>query len=211
MRRMTGLDGLGVAATLTMAMALFASPAIGGSHQWRFSEFYSSPDRSIQFIEMMEIAGSEAEGGIGNRWFETNSFNADHSQTLGSNLPQGTAFKKFLVGSQSYAALPGVPTPDYIVPDGILEPDGDTIMWWFYQTIVIAPGVMPSDGVMSITVVDPVVPSFSVGVNSPTNFAGETGTVVLPTALPVSSTVGAITIVLTSALLGFWVLRRRVA
>jgi hypothetical protein len=83
------------------------------------------------------------------------------------------------------AALPGVPAPDYIIPDGIIDPDGDTVVWWFYQTIDIPPGVMPTNGIDSITVVDPNAPTYSVGTNSPTNFAGETGTVVLPIAIPV--------------------------
>ena len=202
MRWMTGLCGF------VVALSSFSSPAISASHQWRFSEFYSSPDRSIQFIEMQEIAGSNSETQIANHWFETNSYNTNHSDILGSALPFGTANKKFLVGTESYAALTGVPAPDYIVPDAIIEPDGDIVVWWFYQTIVIPPATMPSDGVLSITVVDPFVPSYSVGINSPTNFAGDTGTVVLPSAVPMSSTTGAISIAVIVALLASLALRR---
>jgi hypothetical protein len=193
---------------LTIILSL-ASPAMAGSHLWRFSEFYSSPDRSIQFIEMQEIGGSEGEVAIAGHWFETDSYNADHSDLLGSNLPFGTANKKFLVGTNSYAALPGVPVPDYIVPDGIIEPDGDIIVWWFYQTITIPPATMPSDGVLSITVIDPGIPTYSSGVNSPTNFAGDTGTVVLtaPPAAPITSTIGIISLTLVSALMGFMMMR----
>jgi len=158
---------------------LMCSEAFAGSHLWRFNEFYTSPDGAVQFIEMLEIGGSDSETAIGNHWFETDGYNHDHAEILGTNLPFGTANKKFLVGSESYAALPGVPAPDYILPDGILDPTGDTVVWWFYQTIQIPPGVMPTDGVSSITVVDPMAPSYSTGTNSPTNFAGQTGTVVL--------------------------------
>jgi hypothetical protein len=163
---------------------LLSSVAYAGSHLWRFSEFYSSPDRSVQFIEMHEIGGSDIETAISNHWYETNSYNHDHSDLLDSDLPFGTANKKFLVGTQSYAALSGVPAPDYVVPDGIINPAGDTVIWWFYQTIDIPPGAMPSDGINSITVVDPNVPTYSMGTNSPTNFAGETGTVVLGSPVP---------------------------
>lgn len=186
---------------------------MGASHLWRFSEFYSSPDHTIQFIEMAENFGSNNELLIGAHWFETDTYNADHSDLLGSDLTAPTAYKKFLVGTVSYAALPGVPAPDYIVPDGIINPAGDTVVWWFYQTIVIPPATMPSDGVMSITVDDPLVPSYTVGVNSPTNFAGDTGTVDLspppPTVIPSSSPAGVVAIVLISAGLGFMSLRRR--
>ncbi len=161
--------------------------AIAGSHLWRFNEFYSSPDRSIQFIEMREIGGSDNETAIANHWFATNTYNLDHSELLGSDLQPPTAHKKFLVATQSYAALPGVPQPDYLVPDGFLDPDGDTVVWWFYQTIEIPPGVMPSDGWQSITVVDPNAPTYSVGVNSPTNFAGEKGIVILSPPVPSGS------------------------
>ncbi len=172
---------------LALALLLFlrAGPADAGSHLWRFSEFYSSPDHSVQFIEMQEIGGSDGEVNIHGHWYATNGYNLDHSELLGTNLPFGTANKKFLVGSQSYAALPGVPAPDYVLPDGFLDPSGDTVVWWFYQTMTIPPGVMPSDGTLSIHVVDPAAPAgFVVGPSSPTNFAGETGTLALAPGVP---------------------------
>src|SRR5512145_703920 len=176
---------------LLAALVLRAAPADAASHLWRFSEFYSSPDRSVQFIEMQEIGGSNGETNIDGHWYATNGYNQDHSDLLGSDLPFGTANKKFLVGTQSYAALPGVPAPDYVLPDGFLDPSGDTVVWWFYQTIDIPPGVMPADGVNSIHVVNPANPGnppvYSVGTNSPTNFAGLTGTVVLPPVAGVPS------------------------
>lgn len=164
-------------------------PAAAGSHLWRFSEFYSSPDKQIQFIEMQEIGGSDDETRIASHWYATNSYNQDHSELLGSALPFGTAHKKFLVGTESYAALPGVPTPDYVLPDGIIEPSGDTIVWWFYQTLEIPSDTMPSDGSTSLHLIDPATPQmgFVTGPNSPTNFAGETGTVTLATPLPATA------------------------
>jgi hypothetical protein len=177
---------------IATAVLCAAGPASAASHLWRFHEFYSSSDRKVQFIEMHEIGGSQIETNISEHWYATNGFNQDHSQLLGSDLPFGTAFKKFLVGSESYAALEGVPEPDYVLPDGFLDPDGDTVVWWFYQTIVIPPGVMPSDGYNSITVVDPAAPTYSVGPNSPTNFAGETGSIPASAVPSVSPWAGAL-------------------
>ena len=185
------MAGLLVVLAIVLAVLQAPNAALAASHLWRFSEFYSSPDRSVQFIEMQEIGGSNNETNISEHWYTTDGYNQDHTQLLGTDLPFGTAHKKFLVGTQSYAALPGVPAPDYVLPDGFLDPDGDTVVWWFYQTMEIAPGAMPSNGVDSISVVTPSNPGnppvFAVGTNSPTNFAGETGTVVLPAAVPSAS------------------------
>lgn len=180
---------------LATAILGAAGPATAGSHLWRFNEFYSSPDRKVQFIEMHEIGGSQNETNISGHWYATNGYNQSHADLLGSDLPFGTAYKKFLVGSVSYAALEGVPEPDYVLPDGFLNPDGDTVVWWFYQTLTIPPGVMPSDGYTSITVVDPLAQTFSVGPNSPTNFAGATGSIpatVVPSMTPWGAALGAV-------------------
>ncbi len=208
-----------LAATLLFALFQAPFPSFAGSHQWRFSEFYSSPDRTIQFIEMQEIAGSATEHAIQEHWYKTNSYNATLADLLGSPLPNvSTANKKFLVGSQSYAALTGVPPPDYVIPDGAINPAGDTVVWWFYQTIEIPVGVMPSDGANSISVVNPAIPGippvYSVGPNSPTNFAGQTGTVVLaapvePSPVPAASPRWLAVLAFAVAALGLLVLARR--
>jgi hypothetical protein len=192
-----------------MGLAAPADPAAAASHLWRFTEFYSSPDRSVQFIEMVEIGGSQSETNISEHWYTTNGYNQDHSDLLGTDLPFGTAHKKFLVGTQSYAALAAasagaVPEPDYVLPDGFLNPDGDTVVWWFYQTLTIPPGKMPSDGIQSLLVTIPPNVQFSTGVNSPTNFAGETGSIGPPLvpALPWSPAVLAAAVVAAIAWLG---------
>ena len=185
-----------------------ATQANAGSHLWRFSEFYSSEDGQIQFIEMQEIGGSQNETAIQGHWYATNGFNQDHALLLGSALPFGTANKKFLVGTESYAALPGVPAPDYILPDwpgGIVDPLGDTVVWWFYQTLEIPPDTLPTDGTTSLHLIDPAVPAagFVIGPNSPTNFAGETGTISPPVQLPATSGWGLVAGGLVIAL-GVW-------
>ena len=174
-----------------LLLALHGS-ARANSHLWRISEVYSSPDRSIQFIEMEEYGGSDIEVGMATRWFATNTYNLDHSDLLGTNLPFGTAFKKFLVGSESYDALIGVPAPDYVLPDGFMDPNGDTILWWFYQKFTYGAGVMPADGVNSLNLSYPVPldPVLSVGQNSPTNYIGDFGSVVLPASVPAMPTYG---------------------
>ena len=174
-----------------IALLLCIAPlaASAASHLWRFEQFYSSQDRQVQFIVMREIGGSQSETNISEHWYATNSYNQDHSDLLGSDLPFGTANKAFLVGTQSYAALaaasPTLPDPDYVLPDGFFDPDGDTIVWWFYQTITIPAGVMPHDGYHAIKVVNPSIPTYQTIVNEPINFAGQSGTI--PLAVPSQS------------------------
>ena len=180
----TTFSSTALACAIGLLSAGVADTAAACSHLWRYSEFYSSPDRSIQYIEMREIEGSEIETQISDHWFQTDTYNLDHSELLGTDLPFGTAFKRFLVGTESYAALPGVPAPDYVLPDGFLDPNGDTVVWWFYQTLTIPPATMPSDGIHSLEVIGADNPTFQVAIHSPTNFAGETGTIVLPSGVP---------------------------
>jgi hypothetical protein len=176
------------------ALAQAPFPSSACSHLWRVAEVYSSPDRTIQFIEMVEVNNSAVEWGIGTRWFKTNTYNASMTELLGPNLPTSipTNFKRFLVASDGYAALSGVPPRDYRIPDGAINPAGETITWWFYQVLTIPAQTMPSDGVNSLIVTNPnqfnPPPVFSTGPNTPTNFAGQTGTVVLGEApIPAAS------------------------
>jgi hypothetical protein len=79
-----------------------------------------------------------------------------------------------------------------VIPDGVVDPSGDTVVWWFYETIVIPAGVMPTDGVHSAVVVAPgaSTQTFTVAVNSPTNFAGTTGRARLPPRVPALGSAG---------------------
>jgi hypothetical protein len=183
--------------------------ASAGSHLWRFEQFYSSQDRKVQFIVMREIGGSDIETNIRNHWYRTNSYNLDMSDLLGTNLPFGTANKAFLVGTQSYAALaaasPTLPDPDYVLPDGFFDPNGDTVVWWFYQTITIPPGVMPHDGYHAIRVIDPNIPTYATVVNRPVNFAGQVGSI--PLGVPSQSN-GTLALAALLLLASAWFARR---
>jgi hypothetical protein len=195
---------------LALAALMLSVPLRAGapSHLWRFEEFYSSQDRKVQYIVMREIGGSAIETNLSEHWYATNSFNQDHSLLLGYDLVGNTANKKFLVGTQSYAALAaakGYPAPDYVLPDAFMNPAGDTVVWWFYQTIVIPPGVMPRDGYHAIRVVDPNIPTSTTVVNQPINFAGQSGTI--PLVVPSQST-GSLVLAALLLLASAWFARR---
>ncbi len=162
---------------LTVALgALLAgvTPASAGSHLWRFNEIYSNADGTIQFIEMKECCGSVAEWGLGDKWVL--AVNTGNQYTFPENVSGDTAFQHLLLATEGFAALPGVPKPDYIIPDAFIPFDGDTFEYWLYKfaTWTYAKGELPLDGLMSLN------EDHTTGVNSPTNFAGETGSVELP-------------------------------
>ncbi len=164
----------GALAVALSALLAGAAPVSAASHLWRFNEIYSNADGTIQFIEMKECCGGVAEWGLGEKWVL--AVNAGNQFIFPENLSGDTAFQHLLLATAGFAALPGVPKPDFIIQDGFLPFDGDTLEYWLYPaaTWSYAEGELPLDGILSLNV------DHTTGVNSPTNFAGETGSVMPP-------------------------------
>jgi hypothetical protein len=90
-------------------------------HLWKIDEVFSSADGKVQFIELHDPANGESH--TGGKTISSN----ENTFTFPANLPtDSTANMHFLIGTQSYAALPGAVTPDYIIPDNFFKPSGDT-------------------------------------------------------------------------------------
>jgi serralysin len=153
-------------------------------HLWDVNELYSNADGTIQFIEM-HVPASEPfnnnEHFVSGTMFSssngptTNTFALDHN--LNTSIPTGGRY--FLVGTSGFAAAPGTVTPDFILPNGFLFPPGGFLTYQDPSTATIdfvgysalPPGILSwnRDG--------------SNGINSPTNFAGQAGSIVpLPAA-----------------------------
>lgn len=171
----------GTRSALLVVVALaVGAPGVAGakSHLWRFTEFFSSADRQVQFVEMqvMDPAGT-GEWHTGNWPISSNA----NVFVIPSHLPQENTFLRYmLVATQAFADLPGAPTPDFIMPPEFFVPAGDELRWRDVQDIfTIPPGAMPVDGTHSLQRSD-----LSTPVNSPTNFAGETGSVVVGIPVP---------------------------
>ena len=161
------------AATLSLCLMAAAGPALSGSHLWRIAEIYSNGDGTIQFIELREIGGSSDETRLEGRWFLTDN----HYYVFPNDLVGDTTYRSFLMGTESYAAQPGVPAPDYVVPDNFSDPLGDTMVWFTYDTFEVVSGEVPVNGVYSL-----LRASLTEAVNSPVNFAGTSGRVLDPAA-----------------------------
>lgn len=186
----------------TLCGVFATSPVSAGSHLWRFSEVFSNEDGSIQFVELHECCGSNIEILVGDKWVSSDATGL--SYVFPENLVGLTANKYLLLGTAGYAAIPGAPTPDYIIPDNFFSLDGDTLRYWTYPdaTMTWASGEVPTDGVMSLN------GDGSTGTNSPTNFAGETGSVVIVPDIPTVSTWGLVVTLLIMCCVGTVVLSR---
>jgi hypothetical protein len=143
------------------------------SHLWRFTEIFSSADGTVQFVEMRvtDPAGT-GEWNISGMELSSNA----NSYFFPNDLPQENTFERWmLVATQAFADLPGAPTPDFILPESFFDPAGDELRYRQTRDILTIPaGTMPTDGVHSLE------RDLSTPVNSPTNFAGDTGSVVVP-------------------------------
>ncbi len=158
-----------------------ALPAQAGSHLWRINEIFSNGDGTVQFIELKECCGSTIETALAGKPLISTAFNPDHVFTFPTNLVGPTNNKFLLIATPAFAALPGAPTPDFFfsqVP--FFERNGDLIEWapqLNYDEFAFGPGALPTDGINSIRITNYSTDTFVTGPNSPTNYAGQSGTV----------------------------------
>lgn len=162
---------------LALAPALMmASGAAAKSHLWRFKEVFSDVTGTIQYIEMevTDPAGTE-EWRTANQPLSSN----ENVFVIPSNLPmENTYLKSMLLATPAFAALPGAPTPDFILPSGFFDPSGDELRWrTTLDAYSFTSQQLPTDGIHALQRSDGSTP-----VNSPTNFAGQTGSVDASTA-----------------------------
>ncbi len=159
MRRRAG-QGLAAGTALSIA-----ATAWGGSHLWDFSEVFSNADGTVQFIELHETNGANGEIYLAGKSIYSES--TGQVFTFPSNLQGPTGNKYLLLATEAFAALPGAPTPDFIIPDGFFDADGDSLTYHVYDTYTF--GAVPTDCVMSMN------RGVGVEMNSPTNYGDEIG------------------------------------
>ena len=167
------------AALLVLGLAL---PCQAKNHLWKFTEFFSNADGTIQFIEMQECCGSDVEVQMSATSMVSNA----HTYPFPNNLPGPTAHRWIIIATQGFAALPGAPTPDYIMPNHFFDPNGDTLRYRGTTDLVtLQPGALPLDGVSSLDR-NLTTGQLTVIVNNPINFADVHGSVRVP-MIPVAA------------------------
>lgn len=189
------------------AVVLMASrPAQASFHLFQINELYSNASGTVQFVELKEAFGANGENFLSGHTLTFTQGGTTHTFTFPNDLPStNTANANVLIGTSSFAGL-GVVMPDYVIPDGFLLTNGGTVDYAGVDSVTYAS--LPTDGVTSIN------RNGVTGVNSPTNFAGQTGSITPtppfpppplpgPSAIPVLSDwgLGVLTIALLAAAL----------
>lgn len=156
------------AAVAALGLLCIVGPhAIAGSHTWDVNELFSNASGTIQFIELREANGTPGETGVGGHMVTSNT----KSFTIANNVVAPTTFRHLLFATAGFVSLPGAPTPDQIMPDNFFSVNGDTISYVPWDTLTFGPGQLPTDGINSFNRIG------GVAANSPTNYAGQTGSV----------------------------------
>ncbi len=188
-------------ALFSALVLLAASTSTAGVHTWDVREVFSNHDGTIQYVELFDAGAGGTETGVGNGTL-TSSLNT-FNWANGPVTPP-TNGKSYLIATAAFAALPGAPTPDVIIPATdvpFFDPAGDTISFGAIDSLVF--GAVPINGTDSFDEIS------GVGPNSPKNYAGVQGSVSAggPPAVPTASFW--MTALLASALVGLGALALR--
>src|SRR5262245_14383782 len=151
------------AATAPKAQAAF--------HLWTITEVYTNSSGTLQFIEFFDQFGGQEF--VNNQSIHVTNVGGSqtHDFTIPTDLPGDSFNHHFLIGTAGIQAAGG-PAPDYIMPNGFLFAAGGTISYFGLNGGPYS--ALPTDGSLSRTW------NGGNAVNSPQNFAGQSGTVVVP-------------------------------
>jgi hypothetical protein len=192
---------VGLALALAAALGLPPAPAHAGSHTWDVNEVFSDATGLVQFVELVEANGTPGETGVPGHSMTSN---AKSFTIVGAPLAPPTSNRFYLIATAAFAALPGAPTPDAIIPPGVLpfffSTSGDTVTYVPWDAFTF--GSVPTDGTTSLNA------DLTTGLNSPTNYAGVSGSVDAspPAAVPMLSGQGLLLLGLLLAAIGARVL-----
>jgi hypothetical protein len=124
----------------------------------------------VQFIELFCPANGQQF--LTNHQLAATSDGVTVTFTFPGDSGNPTLNKTLLLATANFAALPGAVTPDFILPDNFINPNAASILIDFglgQDNMSFSNAQLPSDGINSID-------RFLVqAVNSPTNFAGQSG------------------------------------
>jgi hypothetical protein len=151
---------------LLAAVMFFANAANASFHLWIIDQLYSDASGTAQYIELSTAASGQQF--VAGMTISTSQGANTHAFSFLTDLPGDTTNHKFLIATQGFANL-GVVMPDYVVPNGFLFLPNGIVNYASVDFAVY--NSLPTDGIHAIDRNGNVV------VNSPTNFAGVSGSV----------------------------------
>jgi hypothetical protein len=165
-------------ASFQVAFALFAvisaAPARAAFHLWSINEIYTNASGTLQFIELVDSFGGQ--NFVGGQSISASDVpnTATNTYTISGAvvLPGNTFGQHVLFGTAGLQAAGG-PAPDFTLPDGFLFSAGGNISFFGLNSGAYA--ALPTDGTLSRD-----WNSNTNATNSPTNYSGQTGQVVVP-------------------------------
>ncbi|MCL4295997.1 MAG: DUF11 domain-containing protein [Anaerolineae bacterium] len=154
-----------------------AAIPLANFHLWGINEIFSCPDGSVQFIEMRtDFTGQEFLQG---HELRATSGAQTRSFFFPGNGPSYTLTpKSLLIATAGFGTLPGGVNPDFTLTSSLIFTNGaaGSVSLIGANTLAYSAGQLPLDGLNSLG------QGGVVATNSPTNFAGQTGSVSCPPA-----------------------------
>lgn len=146
-------------------------PAQANFHEWDINEIYTNADGTIQFVELFTTFNGQHV--TDNHTIRASQGGSSNDFVFPDDSPAPTGNHHLLIATSGFASLTGAVTPDFILPDNFLfTPDG-TVNFIGADSRTYAS--LPTDGILSIH-----YPSGNTDTNSPTNYAGQAGSVNSP-------------------------------
>lgn len=174
---------VGIAAALVVLS--WGTPAFAGAHTWRSWSVFTNATGNIQFVILKEALGGPAEVNL--QFHSMIAHPSNNSKTM-HIVTGNTALTSYLLATADFAALPGAPVPDDIIPNNFVVIATDNSMEYSgTDTATWTAGTLPINGINMYSRLVNGGPMTSVP-NVATNFAGVTYCVdasgVAPPALP---------------------------
>jgi serralysin len=149
-----------------------ANRSLASFHLWKIDEVYSNASGTVQFIELLD--GFSGENFVQNQTLKS----MGHAFTFPTNLVGNTQNHHMLLATPGYFALSSVPAADFnLGVNSFFSTSGDTLNYASVDGFAFTDAQLPKDGRHSL--VRPT-PGGSLGtdINSLTDFAGATGSIV---------------------------------
>jgi hypothetical protein len=165
----------------SLVLLLAASPARATFHLWHVNEVFSTADGEVQFIEF--FTSSSLQNFLNTHQFQVRAgMSIVDTYTFDKDLPiENTQDRFFVVGTPDFEAAAGI-EPDFVMDADFFDPlllDGVVLVGGDPGTeLLFQVGSVPIDGVSSFHRDAGAGPGS--GPNTPTNFAGDEGSIDLP-------------------------------